>query len=174
MHVKPRGCSPALCIDDQVKQAVLVATLQHRTQHSSARAQLQLQSQQQRSTAQPSAALHSTAQHSTAQHSTAQQEHTYSTAQAQLRHPSSPVPWLVSQLKSPLDSCYIIRQQAEGRVTLHELGLRNAGLGPGGQQVTPQDLRPGEAVLVDHPGPPPGPALTWALFTHLRNQGGVW
>ncbi len=144
----------ALQFGGRVKQAVLVAMLQHRTQHSIARAQLQ--------------SKHSTAQHSTAQHSTAQ----HSTAQNQQRDPISPIPWLVSKLKSPLDSCHMIRQQAEGCVSLHELGLRNAGLGPSGQQITPQDLWPGEAVLVNHPGPPPGPALTWTLFTHLRNQGG--
>ncbi len=130
---------------------------------------------------------HSTAQlehsrscsHSTAQHSKstararAQQEHSTSTAQTQQRDPISPVPWLVSELKSPFDSCHIIRQQAEGCVSLHQVGLRNASLGPGGQQIAPQDLWPGEAVLVDHPGPPPGPALTRTLFTHLCNQEGV-
>ncbi len=103
----------------------------------------------------------------------AQQSTARAQSQHRLRHRISPIPWLVGKLKSPLDSCHIIGQQAEGCVSLHELGLRDSGLGPGGQQIAPQDLWPGEAVLVNHPGPPPGPALTRTLFTHLRNQGGV-
>ena len=49
-----------------------------------------------------------------------------------------------------------------------ELGLGYASLGPGGQQVAAQDLRPGAGALVEDSGPTSGPALPGTLLVHLQ------
>ena len=100
---------------------------------------------------------HRVAQHRVAQHSTAQQS-------------SPPVPGLGGKLQGALDSSHTVRQQAEGSVGLQELGLGDASLGSGGQQIAAEDLRPSAVALVEDARPAPSPALAWPLLVDLHHQ----
>ena len=49
-----------------------------------------------------------------------------------------------------------------------EVGVGDAGLGPGGNQVAAQDLWPGAGAPMKNPSPAPRPALPRALLVHLQ------
>ena len=49
-----------------------------------------------------------------------------------------------------------------------KVGVGDAGLGPGGEQVAAQDFWPGAGAPVEDPSPAPRPALPWALLVHLQ------
>ena len=49
-----------------------------------------------------------------------------------------------------------------------EVGVGDASLGAGGQQVATQDLWPGAGAPVEDSSPAPSPALTLALLIYLQ------